>query len=168
MEILRIFGLTEPPNDCYRLGMQMTEKNFTRLFRSKRYASIGGVCAGMALSRGYSVILTRIGALFLLSMGIGFVLYIAFWLLLPTAQDAGVDEPNSLPNDSLGRDPNDKVISGVCGGISQYMKVDSNLVRVIYLLLVLVGGFSIVPYIYAWFVLPLRQGMPSGAHNSHT
>lgn len=148
--------------------MQMTEKNFTRLFRSKRYASIGGVCAGMALSRGYSVILTRIGALFLLSMGIGLFLYIAFWLLLPTAEDAGVEEPTALPNDSLGRDPRDKVLSGVCGGIAQYLNVDPNLVRVIYLLLVILGGFSIVPYFYAWFVLPIRQGIPSGAHNSHS
>lgn len=125
------------------------------LFRSERYATVGGVCAGLALSRGYSITLVRIAALFLLSFaGIGIALYLAFWILLPPSSEARVEEPLTLPNDLLLRRREESMIAGVCASLARALHVDVTLVRVIYFVLVVLGGVSLMPYIYAWIVIP--------------
>jgi len=62
-----------------------------------------------------------------------------------------------LPHDPLCRTPEDQVFSGVCGGLAQFLNLDSNLVRAIYLILVLLGGISLIPYLYAWIVIPQKS-----------
>ena len=56
----------------------------------------------------------------------------------------------------LYRSTKDKKISGICGGIGEYLNADSNLIRLIFVLLLLVTGF--IPfgltYIVAWIILP--------------
>lgn len=55
----------------------------------------------------------------------------------------------------LERSMTDKKIAGVCGGIAQYLGVDSTLVRVIAVLLTLVGIFpALLAYGVAWVVMP--------------
>lgn len=56
----------------------------------------------------------------------------------------------------LYKSQNDKVISGVCGGIAEYFNVDSTLVRLGFILLL---GFNLIFYIVALLVMPER---PSG------
>jgi phage shock protein C len=52
----------------------------------------------------------------------------------------------------------DRKIGGVCGGIAEYLEIDSTLVRIIWVLLVLMP-VPIVPaflgYFVAWMVMPL-------------
>lgn len=49
-------------------------------------------------------------------------------------------------------------LSGVCSGIADYFKIDPNLVRVIAVLLILfTGGATIIAYIVAAFILPVRE-----------
>lgn len=48
---------------------------------------------------------------------------------------------------------NDKKICGVCGGIAQFLGIDSTLVRVITVLLVALGGMSIWVYIIAAIIM---------------
>ncbi len=56
-----------------------------RLHRSRSDRMLGGVCGGLAESLGVDATLLRIGlvALTLLGAGLGVVLYIAAWILLP-------------------------------------------------------------------------------------
>lgn len=53
------------------------------------------------------------------------------------------------------RDPNDKVLGGVCSGLAGYFNVDPALVRIIFGVLALAGwGSGILLYIALWFIVP--------------
>jgi len=54
----------------------------------------------------------------------------------------------------LYRSNSDKIISGVCGGLAAYLKVDVLLVRCVWFALVFFGGIGLLPYILAWFIVP--------------
>lgn len=128
-----------------------------RMYRSTQHKSLGGVCAGIALSRGWSVSLVRTLALLLLSVsGLGLLLYIACWMGLPSAKTIGMTEPLDLPNDPFQRSVKDRRVAGVCGGLAELLKTDSGLVRVIYVLAVLCGGLGAISYFYAWMIVPER------------
>lgn len=49
----------------------------------------------------------------------------------------------------------DKKIGGVCGGVARYFDLDSNLVRAVWLLCVLLGGTGLLAYLILWIVMPL-------------
>ena len=53
----------------------------------------------------------------------------------------------------------DKKIGGVCGGIAEYLEVDSTVIRLAWLLLslftALFGG--VIAYLIAWAIIPPRQ-----------
>lgn len=48
----------------------------------------------------------------------------------------------------------DKKIAGVCGGIAEYLKIDSTLVRLVFVILALAAFSSVVVYIACWFIFP--------------
>lgn len=48
----------------------------------------------------------------------------------------------------LTRSVTDKLLYGVCGGIANYLDIDSSVVRLIYVLLMLVSGFFPLALIY--------------------
>jgi phage shock protein PspC (stress-responsive transcriptional regulator) len=128
-----------------------------RIFRSNNQRVIAGVCAGIALSRGWSVALVRLIALALLASGFAFLMYLIFWVCLPTYKKAGIAEPEYLPSDPIKRSHSDRYIAGVCGGLAQYLEVDSAMVRVVFLVLFVFGGIGLLPYFYAWLALPLEN-----------
>lgn len=57
----------------------------------------------------------------------------------------------------LMRNPFDKIIGGVCSGISVYFDVDPVIVRVIMAVLFLTFGIGLVTYIIAWAVIPAAR-----------
>lgn len=57
-------------------------------------------------------------------------------------------------NKKLYRSKSDRFISGVCGGIANYFNIDSNLVRVLFVILSFAGGVGIILYIAAIIILP--------------
>lgn len=48
----------------------------------------------------------------------------------------------------------DRKICGVCGGISEYLMVDSTIVRLLWVMLIVVFGTGILVYIIAALVMP--------------
>lgn len=48
----------------------------------------------------------------------------------------------------------DKKIAGVCGGIAEYLNIDSTLIRLAWVLFCLAGGSGIVIYIIAALIMP--------------
>ncbi|MFA4838980.1 MAG: PspC domain-containing protein [Candidatus Neomarinimicrobiota bacterium] len=54
----------------------------------------------------------------------------------------------------LYRSERDRKIAGVCGGIGEYFDVDSSLLRLLWLILVLLGGVGVVAYIIAMIIIP--------------
>lgn len=54
----------------------------------------------------------------------------------------------------LYRSTTDKKIAGVCGGLAQYLNIDSTIVRLIWLLLIFFAGCGLLAYIIAALVIP--------------
>lgn len=50
----------------------------------------------------------------------------------------------------------DRKIGGVCGGIAEYFNFDPTFVRLVFVLLALLGGLTILIYIVLWIVAPRR------------
>lgn len=57
----------------------------------------------------------------------------------------------------LYRNPNDKMLGGVCSGIANYFDIDPVIVRLIMVVLFLGAGIGLLAYIIAWIVIPLAR-----------
>jgi phage shock protein C len=55
------------------------------------------------------------------------------------------------------RSRDDRMISGVCGGIARYFGIDPVIVRVATIALVAAGGVGAVTYVAAWILMPLED-----------
>lgn len=99
---------------------------------------IAGVCSGLANYFKIDPVWVRI--VFVLLFSVLFWVYLILWIVLkPKALETNVTK-------RLYRNPNDKFIGGVCGGIAAYFKLDSWIPRLIFaapLLLNLMGMISI-------------------------
>lgn len=58
------------------------------------------------------------------------------------------------PDRKLTRSRRDKKIAGVCGGVAEYLELDSTLVRLVWLMLAFVGGWGVLGYLVAWIIMP--------------
>lgn len=58
----------------------------------------------------------------------------------------------------LYRSKSDRFISGVCGGIADYFEIDSNIVRIIFVILSFTGGVGIFLYIAGLIILSENTG----------
>lgn len=56
----------------------------------------------------------------------------------------------------LTRSRTDRWIAGICGGIGEYLEIDPNVIRVIWVIFTVVTGFviGIVIYLLLWLILP--------------
>jgi len=110
------------------------------LYRNANDRIIGGVCSGLAHYFKTDPVWMRI--LFVLFFGFLFWVYIVLWIVLkPKALVTNV-------NKRLYRNPSDRFIGGVCGGMAAYFKIDSWIPRIIFLvplMLNLIGVLSFFP-----------------------
>jgi phage shock protein C len=63
----------------------------------------------------------------------------------------------------LYRNQTNKVFAGVCSGLSEYLNIDTTVVRLIWILLTLLGGAGIIAYILAYFIIPEKPIEPGQA-----
>ncbi len=52
----------------------------------------------------------------------------------------------------------DKKLCGVCGGIAEYLNIDSTIIRLILVVAILCAGSGALAYIVAALVMPEPQG----------
>ena len=57
-------------------------------------------------------------------------------------------------NKKLYRSAKDKKFDGVCGGIAEYLEIDSTVIRLAWVLFTLLGGAGLLAYIIALLVMP--------------
>jgi phage shock protein PspC (stress-responsive transcriptional regulator) len=132
----------------------------TRLHRTSSSGWIAGVCAGIAKYLDADVTLIRLGWVVLsivpgCLIG-GLVAYIAAWLIMPDSS-APADGETGTARHPLTRSAVDRRIAGVCGGLAEYLGVDSTVVRVLWAVLTIIPGAiiaGVVAYIVAWFIMP--------------
>lgn len=58
----------------------------------------------------------------------------------------------------LYRSKTNKLIGGVCGGLSEYLTLDPTLIRLLWVLLTISGGIGIIAYIVCMLVIPEEPG----------
>ncbi len=57
-------------------------------------------------------------------------------------------------NNRLYRSRTDQMIGGVCGGLAEYLKIDSTLIRLFFVLLGLGTGVGVALYLILWIIIP--------------
>src|SRR5512133_3486123 len=70
--------------------------------------------------------------------------------------DIPAEEPTTggtMPK-RLYRNPNDSVISGVCGGLGAYLNTDPVLFRILFIIFALFGGAGVLIYLVFWIAVP--------------
>ena len=50
-----------------------------------------------------------------------------------------------------------KKIAGVCGGLAEFLGLDASIIRIVWLLGVLLGGFGLLAYLIMWIVMPAQK-----------
>lgn len=58
----------------------------------------------------------------------------------------------------LYRSRTDRIIAGVCGGLGEYFNTNSNIVRLIFILLVFFQGLGVILYVVLLILVPLKPG----------
>lgn len=51
----------------------------------------------------------------------------------------------------------DKKIAGVCGGMAEYLGIDSTIIRLAFFASIFLHGFGLVVYAAAWLAMPKKQ-----------
>jgi len=143
-----------------------------RLFRNENDKVLGGVCSGLANYFNIDVVIVRIIFVILLFSGIGFLTYIIMWIAVPSSSTVQIGGARK----KLFRDPDEKIVAGVCSGIGNYFGINAWIPRVLFLLPFLSflsrwghwGGLwdfgdmirftfsptSLIVYIILWIVIP--------------
>ncbi len=52
------------------------------------------------------------------------------------------------------RDPDNRVLGGVCGGLGAYMGIDSVIIRIIFVIIFFLFGAGLLIYIILWIIIP--------------
>ncbi|HOV35335.1 MAG TPA: PspC domain-containing protein [Dysgonamonadaceae bacterium] len=120
-----------------------TEDQTRGLYRNSNDKIIAGVCSGLGYHFKIDPVWFRLA--FILLFSVLFWVYIILWIVL---------KPKPLESNAskrLYRNPTDRIIGGVCGGIATYFKIDSWIPRLIFaapLLLNIIGmsSFSFFPW----------------------
>lgn len=47
-----------------------------------------------------------------------------------------------------------RILGGVCGGLSNYLNLDPNIIRFVFGMLAFFGFFSAIAYILMWIIIP--------------
>lgn len=143
-----------------------------RLYRNENDKVLGGVCSGLANYFNIDVVIVRIIFVILLFSGAGFLAYVIMWVAVPSSAAMEIGGTRK----KLFRDPDDKIIAGVCSGIGNYFGINAWIPRALFLLPFLSfisrwghwGGLwdfgdvirftfsptSLIVYIILWIVIP--------------
>lgn len=161
---------------------QETGKRFSgRLYRNPNDKILGGVCSGIANYLNMDPAIIRLlFALLIFGAGTGLLIYILLWIILP-ARPIFEEVPDKPLGKRLFRNPDDKILGGVAGGLAAYFNKEAWIFRIIFaaplLLNILFGIFNglfffwhrdvfpnffigsftgtfIITYIILWIILP--------------
>lgn len=117
---------------------KVTKDESKSLYRNYNDKIIGGVCSGVAHYFKTDPVWIRL--IFLLFFGFLFWVYIVLWIVLKEK------DLETNVTKKLYRNPTDRYIGGVCGGIAAYFKIESWIPRLIFLLPLFINVFGIISF----------------------
>jgi phage shock protein PspC (stress-responsive transcriptional regulator) len=163
---------SEEPTATQPKSFQTTSAATKRLYRDENDKVLGGVCAGLANYFDIDPIIVRVAFLIILfAFGTGLLAYIILWIVVPSTSTTEIGGTRKR----LFRDPDNKLIAGICSGFSNYFGISTWIPRLLFLLPFIsfalhfnrwnfIGpshffGFSFSPgvliiYIILWLVIP--------------
>ena len=131
-----------------------------RLYRLRNDRVVAGVASGLAAHLELDPVWVRLAFVVLAFIGgLGFLLYIVAWVVMPAADGVPVGAMRDPSARRLYRLRNDRWVAGVASGLSAYLEVDVTLVRLAFFILALFG-VGIILYIAAWVLMPAIDGAP--------
>jgi phage shock protein PspC (stress-responsive transcriptional regulator) len=102
-----------------------------RFFRDENNKLLGGVCAGLANYFNIDKLVVRIlFIIFTFGFGFGFIAYLILWVAIPSSASNTIGSVRKR----LFRDPENKLIGGVCGGLASYFGVNVWIPRILFLI----------------------------------
>ncbi len=118
-----------------------------RLYRDVNDKILGGVCSGLAAYfRIDPTIVRLIFVLFTFSGGAGILLYILFWVILPSRS------LEQIPSGKrLFRNTEEKVVAGVASGIATYFDIAIWIPRLVFAMPLVLGIFASILRSVFWF-----------------
>ncbi len=122
--------------------------------RDQKRKILGGVAAGIAHYFKIDALWIRLllVAFTLLTVSFGWVVvltYIVCWIVIPASNELEVSEKVK----KMFRDPENRVLGGVAGGLGAYFGIDPIIVRVIFVISIFFGA-GILIYIILWIITP--------------
>ncbi len=112
-------------------GPQQGFVRHERFYRDENNKLVGGVCAGLANYFGIDKLVVRIlFVIFTFAFAFGIVAYLILWVAIPSSASEKIGSYRKR----LFRDPEIKLIGGVCGGLSSYFGVNVWIPRVLFLI----------------------------------
>jgi phage shock protein PspC (stress-responsive transcriptional regulator) len=99
-----------------------------RLYRDEQNKVLGGVCSGIANYFGLDPLLVRVLWIFL--VGINLLAYLILWIAVPSSSVKVVGGVRKR----LFRDIDNKLIGGVCSGLSKYFGIRVGIARLLFLI----------------------------------
>ena len=140
---------------------QAKANNYQRtLYRDSDQKMLGGVCAGIAQYLDIDITLVRVLTLAtFIFAGVGFIPYIILWVVLPEGKrDQYIKGERTVNNSDfktkLYRNNEDKVVAGVSSGVAAYLGLEPTIVRLLFVLATIWGGFGIILYVILWIAMP--------------
>lgn len=124
-----------------------------RMYRERFDKKIGGVCGGLAQYLQLDASIVRMIWVFLtfISGGIFLLIYLLCWAILPLGPKAYVVANYK----KLYRSRRDRRVSGICGGLGKYFKIDSNILRLLFVIITFITAFTpIILYIIGTYIIP--------------
>ncbi|HHP7240281.1 MAG TPA: PspC domain-containing protein [Cyclobacteriaceae bacterium] len=128
-----------------------------RLYRDMNRRILGGVAAGIAhyfnidpLWIRLIIILLFFNIIILKLSGIILISYIILWIIVPASES--LEEDKKIKK--LYRNPDDRVLSGVAGGLASYFGADPTIIRLIFVISIFLGGAGIIIYFILWIITP--------------
>ncbi len=127
-----------------------------KLYRCRKNKKIAGVLAG--LGEYWNIDPTILRLLFLLIFFLTVIIplligYLIASFIIPLEP---IYQKHPKQYKRLYRSRKDKFIAGVLAGIAEFLKIDSTIVRLIFIVLMIITGFVplIFTYIIAWIIIP--------------
>jgi phage shock protein C len=124
-----------------------------RVYRERFDKKIAGVCGGLAQYFQLDASLIRLLWVFLslLSGGIFVFIYLLCWAIIPLGPKSYVVANYR----KLFRSRTDRRVSGICGGFGKYFKIDSNILRLVFVVITFVTAFTpIILYVVGSYIIP--------------
>lgn len=141
-------GVTENREGSPNPPQPNVEEPRGAFYRNSNDKVLGGVCSGLAhYLRIDATIVRLLFALISLGYGAGFLIYIVLWIVLPGR------ELSLNIRRRLFRNPDQKVLGGVCSGLAAYFNIAVWIPRLVFVSPVILGLFvgSMLPDTFFWF-----------------